>query len=157
MRSSRQQPSKRRARNARARIMLLEDHPIFRSALRAMLEHGGHEIVAESDDNRMALRLVERSRPNVVMLDLSMPSLDSLVVARNLRQTSVSVKILLVSAGEEEADVIEALEASHADGYLTKHDLPRDLFDAIEALRRGRRYLSYSLRQTSVSRGGRCF
>jgi len=132
--------------------MLLEDHPLFRSALSAMLEQRGHEIVAESGDNCMALRLFERTRPDMIMLDLRMPSLDSLDVARCLRRMSGTVKILLVSASEEEADVVEAMDGSHADGYLAKHDLSDDLFNAIEAIQRGRCYFSHSLRHSSAHR-----
>ncbi|HLW69647.1 MAG TPA: response regulator transcription factor [Candidatus Binataceae bacterium] len=127
------------------RVMIVDDHHIVRAALRLLLEQSGCEVVAEAADAQTALALAPKTRPRVVMMDLEMPGMDGIAATRRLRQAAPNAKVILLSAYDEEKDVVEALTAAGAAGYLLKSDAPDELLSAVRAVSAGGRYMSPSV------------
>ncbi|HTT77589.1 MAG TPA: response regulator transcription factor [Candidatus Binataceae bacterium] len=138
--------------NQPIRVLLADDHPIFLASLRALLERHGHLIVGEATTGEEAIPLAARFRPQVVVLDLEMPGLGGLASIPRIRAAAPASRILILSAHDEPADVIEALSKSGADGYLVKGDAPEELLNAIRAASNGKRYLSSSVAPILLSR-----
>jgi len=123
------------------RILLADDHPMFRDGLRAILERDGFDIVAEASDGREAVRLAEDSRPDVAVLDLSMPMLNGLTAARAIARVSPRTRTVLLTVHEEQAYVLEALQAGIR-GYVLKAQAASDLSLALREVVKGSVYLS---------------
>jgi len=136
------------------RVMIVDDHHIIRAALRLLLEQSGCEIVAEAADAQTALALAPKTRPRVVIMDLEMPGMDGIAATRQMRKTAPNAKVILLSAHDEEKDVVEALTAAGAGGYLLKSDAPDELLSAVRAVSAGGRYLSPSVAPLLLRRLG---
>ncbi len=96
----------------RVRVALIDDHPIFRSGVRGLLgETAGIEVVGEASDGRHALDLVLRTKPDVVIMDITMTGMSGLAVARALREVGSAVHIVFLTVNEDLAFVDEALTA----------------------------------------------
>ena len=123
-------------------IVLAEDHPIVRQGLRALLEaERDFQVVGEAGDGLEAVALVERVKPDVLVLDLMMPGLAGLQVARQVRQRSPQTRIVILSMHADEGYVLEALTAG-ASAYVLKKSTTGDLVKAIRDAIAGRRFLS---------------
>lgn len=124
------------------RIVLADDHPIVRQGLRALLEaEADFQVVGEASDGLEAVALVERVKPDVLVLDLMMPGLAGLQVARQTRQRSPWTRIVILSMHADEGYVLEALTAG-ASAYVLKKSTTGDLVKAIRDAIAGRRFLS---------------
>ncbi|MET9339719.1 MULTISPECIES: response regulator transcription factor [unclassified Nonomuraea] len=108
------------------RVMVVDDHPMWRDAVARDLAEAGYEVVAAVGEGRQALRVAEAVRPDVVVLDLQLPDLSGAQVARGLP----GVKILVLSASAEQEDVLEAVKAG-ACGYLVKSAGREEFLDAV--------------------------
>jgi DNA-binding NarL/FixJ family response regulator len=118
-----------------ARILLVDDHEIIRKGLRSVLEtRKDWEIVGEADTGREAVKQVEKLRPDVVVMDISMPELNGLEAVRQIVKIAPRTEVLVLTMHESEDLVREVLEAG-ARGYLLKSDASRQLVSAIDALR----------------------
>lgn len=127
------------------RVALADDHALVRRGLAALLATDGRfEVVAEAGDGEKALAAVQNSRPDVLLLDLSMPRLDGLETLRRLRGSGVRTRILVLSMFDDEQFVAQALSYG-ANGYLLKHAMDDELFEALEAVLRGGRYVSRAI------------
>jgi DNA-binding NarL/FixJ family response regulator len=133
------------AADEKIRVLLADDHRILRESLRMLLEKNGFEIVAEAASGEEALALTGRLRPQVVVMDLQMPGTGGLAAAYNIRKTSPTSKVLILSAYDDEEYVIEALTEAGAAGYLLKTDAPEELVSAVRMVNAGKRYLSPSI------------
>jgi DNA-binding NarL/FixJ family response regulator len=123
------------------RVLLADDHALFRSGLRALLGgFVGITVVGEAGDGREALRLVSQHRPDVVLMDITMPDLNGLDAAAQLVRDFPDVKVLVLSMHSDEAYVNRALKAGAA-GYLLKTASGPELELAIRAVARGDVYL----------------
>ena len=123
-------------------IVLADDHPIVRQGLRALLEaERDFQVVGEAGDGLEAVALVERVKPDVLVLDLMMPGLAGLQVARQVRQRSPQTRIVILSMHADEGYVLEALTAG-ASAYVLKKSTTGDLVKAIRDAIAGRRFLS---------------
>jgi DNA-binding NarL/FixJ family response regulator len=127
------------------RVMIVDDHHIVRASLRLLLEKHGCEVVAEAASAEAALALAPKSRPRIVMMDLEMPGTDGISATRRLKRVAPNAKVIFLSAHDEEKDVVEALTAAGAAGYLLKSDAPDELISAVRAVSAGGRYLSASV------------
>ena len=124
------------------RVLLADDHRIVREGLRRIIEDDGEmEVVAEAADGREALRLCLEAKPDVAVVDISMPGLDGLEVISRLKAERPELPVLVLTMHEEEQYVIRSVSAG-AMGYITKRSAPEQLVGAIRQIYEGRRYLS---------------
>ena len=134
------------------RILLADDHTLLRKGIRSVLASlPGIEVVAETGDGREALALIEKHRPDVAVLDVTMPGLNGLEVAERASKVSSGTKILILSMHAGEAYVAQALRAGVA-GYLLKDAADDELPMAIKAVTRGDVYLSPKISRQVVER-----
>ncbi len=123
------------------RILIADDHGVIRGGLRALLQaEPDFEIVTEARDGTEALDLARQMEPDVILLDLSMPELDGIEVARRLKETGSRVRALILTVHEDESLLQEAIEAGAA-GYIVKRAAESELIDAIRAVARGDLYI----------------
>jgi len=124
---------------ATIRVVLADDHPLVREGLRNLFEKAVDiEVVGEAGDGAEALRLVEELAPDVLMLDMEMPGLTGVDVARQLQMDRSTVCVLALS-GHDDKEYIKGLLASGAAGYLTKGELPETIIEAVRGVARGER------------------
>jgi two-component system, NarL family, response regulator NreC len=126
----------------RLRIVLGDDHALVRSGLRRLLERDQEfEVVGEAGDGLSVLQVVEHQRPDVLLLDLSMPHFNGIDTAQRLHETLPELKIIVVSMHVDEAYVLRALKAG-VRGYVLKQSSEADVVDALRAVRAGHAYFS---------------
>ncbi len=131
-------------------IFLADDHPVLRQGLRALLEsEQDFSTVGEADDGLEAVQLVERLRPDVLVLDLMMPGLPGLEVTRQVCQRCPQTGVVILSMYASEAYVLEALNAG-ARAYVLKKSTASELVRAIREVLAGRRYLSPPLSERAI-------
>lgn len=123
------------------RVLLADDHQIFLQGLRGLLEKAGHEIVAEAADGREAIRLAQNLEPDIAVLDLSMPLLNGLDAALELRRLVPRCRTIILTMYTDKSYVLQALKAG-VKGYVLKTQAAEDLIRAIDEARRGEVYLS---------------
>ncbi len=131
-------------------ILIADDHKIFRESLRLLLgQQAEFRVVAEAANGVETLAQIERTRPNVVVLDVAMPKLNGLDALRQIRQRFADVRVVVLSTYNEEAYVIDAL--SHgASAYVLKDQGVVDLALAVRAAMAGYRYLSPPLSERGL-------
>jgi DNA-binding NarL/FixJ family response regulator len=118
-------------------VVLADDHVLFRQALRYLLESESDiRVVGEADDGAAAIELVAHYLPDVIVLDISMPAIDGITAAQQLRQTYPQLGIIMLTMFAEDAHVIRAIRAG-ADGYLLKNIESKRVVEAIRAVARG--------------------
>ena len=124
------------------RIVLADDHRLFRAGIKSLLQDTpGVQVVGETGDGKEALELIERHRPDVVLLDITMPGLNGLEVAARVVGISPRTRILILSMHAAEMYVAQAMRAGVA-GYLLKDAADEELALALRAVSRGEMYLS---------------
>jgi len=133
------------------RILLVDDHKLFRAGIRSLLETvGGIEIVAEASDGREGLRQIEAHHPDVVLMDVMMPGLNGLDAAARAARTCPATRVIMLSMNAGEDSVLQALRAG-AVGYLVKTADPAELELAIRAVARGETFLSSAISQHVIA------
>ena len=133
----------------RIRILLADDHMMVRQGIRALLEKEGFEVVAEAMDGRDAVRLAEKLKPDVAVLDIAMPLLNGIDAAREIRRASPRTKTTLLTVHEENQYVVEALRAG-VTGYVVKTKAADDLVKAIKEVSLGAVYMSPGVSREAV-------
>lgn len=123
------------------RIVLADDHVLVRQGLKSLLEREKFQVLAEASDGQDAVRLTETHNPDIVVLDISMPTLNGIDAARELARSCPKAKAILLTQHEEEQYIHEALQAS-VKGYVLKNQAASDLIQAIQQVSRGEFYLS---------------
>ncbi len=124
------------------RILLADDHAILRRGLKALLEREADvEVVGEAADGRETLQQVEALRPDVVVLDITMPNLNGIEAARQIQAKGWGTAIIILSMHSDEGYVLRALRAG-AKGYLLKDTVEAELIRAIHAVTGGKAYFS---------------
>jgi two-component system, NarL family, response regulator NreC len=124
------------------RIILADDHILFRQGIRNILEKNKQiEVVGEAGDGLELLELLKKVTPDMVILDISMPNLRGLEATREIKMVSQDVKVLILSMHKDKEYVYSAISAG-AEGYLLKEDADTDLFAAIEKIRQDGHYIS---------------
>jgi DNA-binding NarL/FixJ family response regulator len=135
------------------RILMADDHPIVLAGLKALVQADpGLQIVGEARDGRSALRLASSLRPDVVVLDLSMPELNGAEVARALLAEHPDCRILVLTVHEDRATLRQLLDLGVA-GYLVKRSAADDLVRAIHAVATGGTYLDPAIAGKVVGGG----
>src|SRR5271170_2638870 len=116
------------------RILIADDHDLMRRGIKGLLQsHAGWEVCGEAHTGREAVSLAETLKPDVVVLDISMPDLNGIEAARRIRKSSPSTEVLILSVHYSDQLIREILEAG-VRGYIVKSDSDRDLVIAVETL-----------------------
>ncbi len=123
------------------RILVADDHGVVRAGLRALLNvEGDLEVVGEAESGQEVLARAQALRPDVVLLDISMPGLDGLQALRQLHELSPRPRVLVLTVHEDEGLLRESIRAGAA-GYIVKRAVATELVDAIRAVCRGQVYI----------------
>jgi DNA-binding NarL/FixJ family response regulator len=132
------------------RLVLADDHAIVRQGLRALLETDqGCEVVGEAADGLTALQLIDTLQPDVAVLDLQMPDLGGLEVARRVQQQAPGTRVIILSMHGDEPFVQEALRYG-VKGYVLKGSSTSELVSAVQAAVAGKRFLSAVLTERAL-------
>jgi len=126
------------------RVLVVDDHPVWRDGVRSDLEAAGHAVVGEASDGREAIALARDCMPEVVLMDLKLPHVSGVEATRRIIDESPHVKVLVLSASAEEKDVFEAVKAG-ASGYLLKSSTSDELTSAVARVRAGEPVFTPSL------------
>jgi two-component system, NarL family, response regulator NreC len=127
---------------ARKRIVIAEDHTILREGLKALLSSSPEiQVVGEAEDGREALRLALELKPDMLLMDLSMPRMSGMEAIREIRKQVPEIRILVLTVHKSEEYVLAALQAG-ADGYILKDATHAELLMAIETVLSGKHYLT---------------
>lgn len=138
--------------NSRIRVFIADDHAVLRAGLRMLIgAQQDMQVVGEAEEGEEALRQVISLRPDVALVDLSMPQLDGLEVVRRARTSAPQVRLLILSMHDDEGYLRRALEHGAA-GYILKRAADTELMAAIRAVARGEVYLYPSLTHLLVNR-----
>ena len=135
------------------RVLIADDHAIVREGIRQVLctdETRAFDVVGEASDGAEAVALAVKLRPDVVVLDLTMPAMGGLEAAAQIREAAPDISILVLSIHEHEAYVAQSVRAG-AQGYLRKDSSPGELRGAVRALYEGGSYFSAPALQTLSS------
>jgi two-component system, NarL family, response regulator NreC len=128
--------------NPKYRILLVEDHAIIREGLHSLFSsEKDFEVVAEAEEGRSALRLVEKIQPDLVVTDLSMPLMDGIDMIASLKKQNPKIRVIALTVHRDDEYVLAALKAG-ADGYILKEANYSELITAARTVLKGKRYLS---------------
>jgi DNA-binding NarL/FixJ family response regulator len=123
------------------RVLLVDDHPVYRAGLARLLRESGIDIIAELPNGEAALEAVEELAPDVVVMDLNMPGMSGLEATRRLVEQSPATRVLVVSVSAQEADVTDAILAG-ASGYILKESPVEEVVAGIRAAAAGQSLIS---------------
>src|SRR5439155_2167648 len=137
-------PPIRAGRPMAERILLVDDHPLTRSALAGLLAQHGFDVVGEASDGEEAIERAERLRPDLVLLDLSMPGVDGLTALPRLREAAPDCEVVVLTASGTEENLLSAIRAGAA-GYLLKTEPPERIAAFLDGVANGEAALSGSV------------
>ena len=123
------------------RILIVDDHPLTRDALAGLLAHNGFDVVGQAGSGEEAIARARELRPDLVLLDLSMPDMDGLTALPKLRDAAPDAEIVVLTASEEESNLLGAIRAGAA-GYLLKSEPPERIVAFLRGVVQGEAALS---------------
>jgi DNA-binding NarL/FixJ family response regulator len=126
------------------RVLIVDDHPLFRDGLRSLLAARGIDVVGEAINGREAFERARHLRPDVVLMDLDMPELNGLAATRLISAELEGVKVVVLTASEDDADLFEAIK-SGAQGYILKNLASDEFFRLLDGVARGEPALTPNL------------
>lgn len=135
--------------SSRKRIVLADDHQMFRQGLRVLLDQAGYEVVGEAADGLELIRLVRELSPSLAILDIGMPQLNGIDAAREISKRFPETNVILLTMFEDEMYVLEALKVG-VRGYVLKAQASSDLISAVQEVLNGSVYLSPGISETVV-------
>ena len=128
-------------------VMLVDDHDLVRKGLRRLLDDaGGIKVVAEATDGEQAIRQVRKRKPDVILMDVSMPGIGGLEATRKITRVSPDMKVIAVTVHDDDPFPARLLEAG-ASGYITKGCDVGEIIEAIQAVYSGNQYLTPNVAQ----------
>jgi two-component system, NarL family, response regulator NreC len=131
------------------RVVIADDHEMFREGLKALLEDEGFAFVGEASDGLEAVQLCKAQHPEVAILDLSMPLLNGIFAAQEIKKSSPRTKVVLLTQHTEDYMVLSALRAG-VRGYVLKTKASAELVQALRSVCKGEMYLTQSVSNTVV-------
>lgn len=126
------------------RVVIADDHALFRDGLRSLLDAHGIEVLAEARDGNEAVELARIHQPDIVLMDLMMPNVNGLAATRLISAEMPEVRVVVLTASEDDADLFEAVK-SGAEGYLPKDLEAHELFSFLEGVLKGEPALTPTL------------
>jgi DNA-binding NarL/FixJ family response regulator len=137
------------------RIVIADDHPIFREGLRKVIEKDSSlKVVGEAEDGVAALERIQECGPEIAILDIDMPHQDGFAVARSIREQRQPVSVIFLTMHKDEMHFNEALDLG-VRGYLIKDNAAADVVNCIRAVAAGQNYISPALSTFLLNRGRR--
>jgi DNA-binding NarL/FixJ family response regulator len=129
----------------KTKVVIVEDHKLFREGLKSLLsDKDDLVVVGEAGDGIEAIRAVKKCRPDLLLLDLSMPKMNGISVMKEIKSQFPAIKIMALTIHESDQYVLEAFEAG-ADGYCLKDAGRNELMVAVDSVVQGKRYISPSI------------
>ncbi len=128
------------------RVLVIDDHTLFREGLQGLLARHGIEVVGSLGDGHEGIRLAHQLKPDILLLDMRMPGIDGLSILRQLQQENFENPIVMLTTSSDERDLVEALR-SGAKGYLLKDMEPDDLVVALREIVSGKTVVAPNLTQ----------
>ncbi|MCW9012172.1 MAG: response regulator [Gammaproteobacteria bacterium] len=126
------------------RVLMIDDHALFRVGLQGLLEQRGIEVIAAVAEGTEGLKLAEEMQPDIILLDLRMPDMSGLEVLQEARQRGIKIPIVMLTTSNEEQDLVEALR-NGAQGYLLKDMEPDELVSALRDIEKGKNVVAHGL------------
>jgi DNA-binding NarL/FixJ family response regulator len=123
------------------RILIVDDHPLTRDALAGLLAHNGFDVVGQAGSGAEAIDQARELHPDLVLLDLSMPGMDGLAALPKLRDAAPNAEIVVLTASEDESNLLGAIRAGAA-GYLLKSEPPERIVAFLRGVAQGEAALS---------------
>lgn len=134
------------------KVLIADDHPVTRAGVRSILEDDSNiEIVGEAKDGREAVNLVDAKKPEVVMMDITMPQLSGIDATKEIISKYPNMKVIALSIHTGQKFVKEMIDAG-ASGYLLKDEMPEELIKAISAVVKGEMYLSTGVTKVALEK-----
>ncbi len=132
------------------KVVLADDHTIVRQGLRSILEQqAGIEVIAEAENGREAVQITEKMKPDVVVMDFSMPDLNGLEATRQIKLRVPETKVLILTRHSDQ-EYVKSILSAGASGYLVKNSAAEELVIAIQAVQRGDSYLDPLISKTII-------
>jgi len=126
------------------RILIADDHTLFRDGLKSLLQAEGHEVVGEAKNGQEAIDLARKLQPEMVLMDVAMPQMDGITATRTLVAEMPNVKMIILTASEDDSKLFDAIK-SGAQGFLLKNLEADDFFSLLERASRGEPALTPNL------------
>lgn len=126
------------------RVLIIDDHALFRDGLKGLLEQRNIEVVGMAADGAEGIELAKSLTPDIILLDLRMPDMGGLEVLKTLREHSQSIPVVILTTSNEESDLIKSLK-SGAQGYLLKDMEPDELVSALRDIEKGKNVVAQDL------------
>lgn len=118
------------------RVLLIDDHPAIRMAVRILLQEEGYTVIGEVDDGAIALRTIQELKPDIIILDIGLPTMDGLTIISRLISQHITLKIIVLTAQESDHIAIRCLQAG-AQGYVNKNNELSELIKAVHMVNSG--------------------
>ena len=128
------------------RVLIIDDHTLFRDGLQGLLERHNIDVVGSLGDGHEGIRLAQELKPDIILLDMRMPSLSGLEVLKQLQQNNFEAPIAMLTTSNDERDLVEALR-NGAKGYLLKDMDPDDVVAALREIVKGETVVAPNLTQ----------
>jgi DNA-binding NarL/FixJ family response regulator len=126
------------------KILVADDHSLFRDGLVSLLEAGGYEVIGQAGDGQEAVDKTLALEPELVLMDINMPRLTGLEALREIKSTLPATKVVILTVSEDDAHLLEAIH-SGAEGYLLKHLNATEFLEMIQSVERGEAAISRSM------------
>lgn len=126
------------------RVLMIDDHALFRVGLQGLLEQRGIEVIAAVAEGMEGLSLAQELKPDIILLDLRMPDMSGLEVLRKVKEINLKIPVVMLTTSNEEQDLVEALR-NGAQGYLLKDMEPDELVSALRDIERGKNVVAQGL------------
>ena len=136
---------------AQVRVLIVDDHDLFRSGLRNLLEDEGVQVVGEASAGQEALNIVREAAPDVVIMDLNMPGMGGVEATRHISTIAPLTRVVMLTISDQDNDVIDAIMAG-ACGYLLKDSSIQELIAGINAASRGESLISPTIASKVLQR-----
>jgi DNA-binding NarL/FixJ family response regulator len=140
---------------SKTRVLIVDDHPLFRGGLRQMIESDSDfELVGETGDGEVALQLIQQKKPDVAVLDVNLPNLSGLEVARKIKAKRLPTRVIILTMYKEEETFNRAMDIG-VHGFVLKENAAEDILKGLAAVAKGEHYLSPSISSYLVRRRSR--